>query len=37
MEKVVFGCAMLVVILAFGTVVVSLGLFLYKWATSFSK
>jgi len=37
MEKVVFGGAMLVVFLAFGTVVVSLCIFLYKWATSSSK
>ena len=37
LEKVVFGGAMLVVFLAFGTVVVSLCIFLYKWATSSSK
>jgi len=37
MEKVVFGGAMLVVFLAFGIVVVSLCIFLYKWATSSSK
>jgi len=37
MEKVVFGGAMLVVFLAFGTVVVSLCIFLYKWASSFSQ
>jgi len=37
MEKIVFGGAMLAVFLVFGTVVVSLCIFLYKWATSSSK
>ena len=37
MEKVVFGGAMLSVLLVFGTVAVSLGIFLYKWVTSSSK
>jgi len=31
MEKVVFGGAMLAVFLVFGTFVVSLCIFLYKW------
>ena len=31
MEKVVFGGAMLSVSLVFGTIVVSLGMFLWKW------
>ena len=34
MEKIVFGGAMLAVFLVFGTFVVSLGIFLYKWALS---
>ena len=37
MEKIVFGGAMLTVFLVFGTFVVSLCMFQYKWVTSSYK
>ena len=37
MEKIVFGGAMLAVLLVFVTFIVSLCMFLYKWVTSYSN